>query len=608
MQKRLDSIWPLNLDASITLHSLPDAVFFTDPQMRIVYFNLGAEKITGFKEHEACGMYCKDVLKSGLCSTDCVVKRALDSDQNIFNIETTITTVTGQIIPALVSASLLKDSTGKIVGYLYSFRDITLLKKTREEIQLLKQQIEFILGATKTGIDIIDAEYNVRYVDPEWAKIYGDFTGKKCYEYFMGKSEVCPGCGILNAMETKAITVTEEVLVKEGNRPIQVTTIPFQNEKGEWLVAEVNVDITERKRIEEDLRKAKEELEHKVKERTLELSRANEELKVWANELEQRNREISLMSEMGDLLQSCTDIEEAYLVTARYIQRLFPEDSGALYMFRASRNIVEEVSKWGENLNSQSVFTIDDCWSLKRGKMHAIESQEDGLRCRHVGSNTRFYLCLPMTAQGELMGILHLQSKKFLSEFKKRAALNAAEHFALAFSNLKLRETLRNQAIRDPLTNLFNRRYMEETLDRELSRAMRNKTPVGVIMIDLDYFKRFNDEFGHDAGNVMLNELGNFLQKHIRKEDIACRYGGEEFTIILPGASLEITRQRAEFLRENVKHLEVAHKNQKLGGITLSFGVAAFPDHGLIGEAILLAADKALYISKHEGRDRVTIA
>ncbi|MCG2722941.1 MAG: diguanylate cyclase, partial [Thermodesulfovibrionales bacterium] len=543
-----------------------------------------------------------------ICETECVVKKALDADQNIFNIETTLKTATGRTIPMLVSASLIKNTADRIIGYLYSFRDITSLKKAEEEARSLKQQIEFVLGATKTGIDIIDAEYNVRYVDPEWAKIYGDPTGKKCYEYFMERTEVCSDCGIPKALETKTNAITEEILVKEGNRPIQVITIPFQDEKGEWLVAEVNVDITERKHIEEDLRKAKEELEHKVIERTIELSRANEELEVRANELEQRNHGMSLMSEMGDLLQICADVEEAYLIISQYVQKLFPEDSGALYMFRASRNIVEEVSKWGENLNSQSMFTTDDCWSLRRGKMHVVENQEKGLVCRHVGSDTRAYLCLPMTAQGELMGILHLQSKEPLSEFKKRVALNAAEHFALTFSNLKLREILRNQAIRDPLTGLFNRRYMEETLDRELSRAIRNKAPVGVIMIDLDYFKRFNDEFGHDAGDTVLQELGNFLQKYIRKEDIACRYGGEEFAIILSGASLEITYQRADLLRENVKNLEVLYKNQKLPGITLSFGVAVFPAHGPTGEAVLIAADTALYRAKQEGRDRVVIA
>lgn len=134
---------------------------------------------------------------------------------------------------------------------------LTKRKQANEEIKALKQQIEFILGATKTGLGIIDSEFNIRYVDPEWQKVYGDPTGRKCYEYYRNQSEVCPDCGIVKALETKALHVTEQVLVKEGNRPVQVTTIPFQNNEGEWLVAEVNVDITERKQLEDEKRKLK---------------------------------------------------------------------------------------------------------------------------------------------------------------------------------------------------------------------------------------------------------------------------------------------------------------------------------------------------------------
>lgn len=183
-------------------------------------------------------------------------------------------------------------------------------KKVEEEIEILKQQMEFILGVTKTGLDIIDSEFNIRYIDPEWAKVYGDPTGKKCYEYFMSRREVCPRCGIPKALETKQINVTEEVLVKEDNRPIQVTTIPFQNEKGEWLVAEVNVDISERKRAEGALLKAHEELEIRVQERTAELSRANEAMQI---EITERKRAEERLRESEEKYRTIIgSIEDAY--------------------------------------------------------------------------------------------------------------------------------------------------------------------------------------------------------------------------------------------------------------------------------------------------------
>jgi diguanylate cyclase (GGDEF)-like protein len=183
-----------------------------------------------------------------------------------------------------------------------------------------------------------------------------------------------------------------------------------------------------------------------------------------------------------------------------------------------------------------------------------------------------------------------------------------AEHIALALANLKLREKLQNQSIRDSLTGLFNRRYMEESLEREMRRCDRKRQPLSIIMIDVDHFKRFNDTFGHNAGDAVLRELGHFLQRYVRGSDIACRYGGEEFILILPEASLSVTQQRAEQIKEGARQLNVECSGQQLGKITLSLGVACFPTHGLDGEAVIKAADTALYRAKQEGRDRVVLA
>jgi len=152
-----------------------------------------------------------------------------------------------------VSAAPLINRAGEFEGIVGTFTDITERLRAEKEAQALKTQMEFILGATKTGLDIIDAKFNIHYIDPEWKKVYGDYAGHKCYQYFMDRNTPCPDCGVLKALQTKSIIVTEEVLLKENSRPIQVTTIPFQNDAGEWLVAEVNVDITERKRAEQEL-------------------------------------------------------------------------------------------------------------------------------------------------------------------------------------------------------------------------------------------------------------------------------------------------------------------------------------------------------------------
>ena len=221
-----------------------------------------------------------------------------------------------------------------------------------------------------------------------------------------------------------------------------------------------------------------------------------------------------------------------------------------------------------------------------------------------------------MMAHGEAIGLLYFdrrigQTSRSLmqwSEAEEILARTFAEHAALALANLKLREILRSQSVRDPLTGLYNRRYMEESLEIELRRAVRKKCSLGVMMLDVDHFKRFNDTFGHEAGDSVLQALANLFRTQLRGSDVACRYGGEEFTMILPEASTEATRQRAEQLREAAKAAISQFRGGSLDQVTISVGVASFPDKGTTVEGLLRAADAALYRAKEQGRDRVVVA
>jgi diguanylate cyclase (GGDEF)-like protein/PAS domain S-box-containing protein len=170
-------------------------------------------------------------------------------------------------------------------------------------------------------------------------------------------------------------------------------------------------------------------------------------------------------------------------------------------------------------------------------------------------------------------------------------------------------QKLISQAIRDPLTSLFNRRYLEESLDRELSKAQRHNNPLAIIMLDADHFKMFNDTYGHLAGDKVLRDMGKHLVTYSRKEDIACRYGGEEFVLVLPETSLEVAIQRAEDLRLTIETgKKMKYKRQTLPTVTISLGVAVFPDHGNRVNALISAADKALYKAKEHGRNQVVVA
>jgi diguanylate cyclase (GGDEF)-like protein len=280
-----------------------------------------------------------------------------------------------------------------------------------------------------------------------------------------------------------------------------------------------------------------------------------------------------------------------------------------LYVISPARNLVEAVAVWGDSSLVERVFSPGECWALRRGRVHWVEDTGVGLLCKHLHRPPpEGYLCVPMMAQSEALGILHLTQppNTRLTEAKQRLALAMAEHIAMALSNLKLHETLRSQSIRDPLTGLFNRRYLEETMEREFNRVRRQKIPLAMIMMDLDHFKQYNDTFGHSAGDDLLNALGSLLKSQIRGEDISCRYGGEEFLLILPGASVAIALERAESLRLAVKEMHVRY--QELKPTSLSMGVAVYPDHGDTGLQLIQAADAALYRAKKAGRDRIMIA
>ena len=330
------------------------------------------------------------------------------------------------------------------------------------------------------------------------------------------------------------------------------------------------------------------------------------------------NRRSTLMAELSDMLQSCLSSSEAYPIIASSAEVLLPGSAGALCILSNSRNLVEVVASWKFPSLKEPLFAPEDCWALRRGRIHASSNENSALACAHVAqSRLGRTLCVPMMAHGETLGLLYVdsgQNKDDESVFGKSSdsgeqlVKTLAEQAALALANLKLREALRAQSIRDPLTNLYNRRYMEESLDRELSRAVRKNTPVSLMLIDVDYFKRFNDTFGHEAGDIVLRSLGHLLQSQLRSEDIVCRFGGEEFVVILPDAPLDGARQRGEQLRAATKELITEFRGQTLGRVTLSIGVATFPVNGGTGVALVEAADAALYRAKKEGRDCVVLA
>jgi diguanylate cyclase (GGDEF)-like protein len=373
--------------------------------------------------------------------------------------------------------------------------------------------------------------------------------------------------------------------------------------------------VTSRIHVQEKLWELNSELEQRVAQRTQELARSDDQLRGSLQELQEYTKEIEAINELVQLLQSCLTLDEARQQSSRILQQFF--SSGAMLMLNPSRNLLEVVLSWGASAVKQGPFAPESCWALRKGCVHVVQPNNFSLLCGHIEpASAACHLCVPMVAHGDSLGVLSINdpglcdsiAQPRLLRRKQELATTVAEQISLAFANLTLRETLKYQSVRDPLTGLFNRRHMEESLERELQRAARNAKPVTVLMIDIDRFKLFNDTFGHEAGDLLLRELGSVLSSITRGGDIACRYGGEEFLLILAEASLETGCERAAKLKEQVANLQVRYRGETLRRITVSTGVAGFPQHGTSAAQIVKAADEALYRAKAAGRDRVVVA
>jgi diguanylate cyclase (GGDEF)-like protein len=333
-------------------------------------------------------------------------------------------------------------------------------------------------------------------------------------------------------------------------------------------------------------------------------------------ELERRNLELTLVGELVDYLQAVESSAEVFDVAASFGSRLFGDFSGGLFSQNESGNVVESMASWGERSWCDQVFAPEDCWALRRGQRHGSLSRDASPRCAHVADDVEALLCIPFIAQGQATGLLVLSASGTAtlsdtppsSAATEALAVSVAEHIGLALTNIRIRGSLRDQSIRDPLTGLFNRRYLEETLEREISRSARSSKPIGLMMVDIDNFKQFNDRFGHSGGDALIRELGSLLESLTRVEDAACRYGGDEFVVLLPESPPDVTLLRAEEIRQAAYRLNVNHDGSILDAFTLTIGVAAYPDHGADAAGLVHAADAAMYRAKHAGGDMVGVA
>ncbi|HVB34534.1 MAG TPA: PAS domain S-box protein [Patescibacteria group bacterium] len=571
-----------------------------DPEGRMTYVNPALLRALGCKEEEVVGKNLGVMFSRGNPAglVEEIAKKSYESSG--WSGECFLASRDGKDIPVQVSANQIRDDQDRVVGSLGIARDISERKKSegklRESEELFRQLAENIQEVFFVRMPNLG---KLIYMSPAYEEIWGRPRAEIYEQPDAWRDSIYPEDRERVIQETRKTGQGEKMDFEyriqrpDGSlRWIRTHTYPVYDKEGRFSrVVGLARDITERKTREEELREIHEKLNCALDEA--------------------RNRALvsEKLTELIDLVQCCQTDEQAYKIAEDSLASIFDSCGGALCLTSPSRDTVEAVGLWGMDPGTERVFSPGDCWALRRGKIHVVRDASSPVRCAHVHPSVKGgYMCVPLIAQGETLGLLFLQCEardgRFEGKSGEARAMGLArqagivgERVSLALANLKLREILRRQSVRDPLTGLFNRRYMEETLDRELSRAARMNEEVAVAMCDLDRFKEFNDTFGHEAGDLVLREVASILRLKIRQGDIACRFGGEEFILILPEAT--------EAIRKEIEALALSYRGRTLGRITISIGLAMYPGDGATSEALVRASDRSLYRAKEEGRDRI---
>jgi diguanylate cyclase (GGDEF)-like protein/PAS domain S-box-containing protein len=625
--------------------AVPEIIWTATPDGQDDYFNQRCFDFTGSTLEEMRGMgWGKVVHPEDLGNCISRWKNALQVGEP-YEIEYRLRRKDGNFRWFLGRANPIRNATGEIIKWFGTCTDIENQKQNQQNLegQIKEQTLQLaetnarlqreLYFQTLEGIPEI-----VWTADPDGAI---DFTNRKWLDYSGMTAEQSVGEGWARAVHADDLALCiakwesallvgnpfeAEYRLRDRNghfRWFLVRANPIRNSAGQILKWFGSCTDIENQKQNQQI------LEEQILERTAQLADANTRLqeemleKDFArNELDQQNERMmtelqkrseraTMLAKMGELLQSCISRDEVFAAALGYAPKIFPTARGAVALLDSSRSHAEVLGSWSECQLPMKEFEPTECWALRTGHPHLVVAGDSTAPCMHAAGVKNSYLCIPILAQGETLGILHLQATDEVPQLNS-AELSFKTTFAgqvgLSIANIRLREALRIQSVRDALTGLYNRRYLEEVLDRETRRAGRAGQSMGILMLDLDHFKHFNDTYGHDAGDAVLRETAAFLLKNVRAEDFVCRYGGEEFVVILPTADLEGSKMRAEKLRSKMRELSIMHQGKSLGMVTLSVGVAAFPAHGTSPKELMAAADGGLYEAKRGGRDQVAVA
>ena len=552
----------------------------------------------------------------------------------------------GHAFPLQVSCSTVEIGGRKY--FLGFHRDISERRRAEEALRELNRRIEYVLGATRTGFDIIDSEFNVVYIDPEWKKTYGEPAGRKCHEYFMGRRQVCPNCGIVTALREKKATVTEEFLERE-QRWVEVHTIPFQNPAGQWLVAEFNIDINARKNADAVLRESERRYRSLIDNMSDGVYRTS-----GGGKFLDANPAMARMfgyDSREELLQA--DIPRDLYFSEDDRLTTYPEDGSdrrrALRMKRrdGSEIWVEDSCRYvkgGDGRVEVHEGVLRDITERRRAEESlreseeryrtALESMTDAVHVvdrdlRIVLVNSAFAAWMDQFGlAGDIAGKTVFEAFPFLppgvrdeyrrvldqavtvateetTELAGRAVVTATRKIPVEIDGRVERvltvirdvterraaeERIRFLTFHDRLTGLFNRACFEERA-REFDAP--GHLPLSLIMGDANGLKLVNDAFGHEAGDRFLQRIAAIITSCVRPGDLVFRWGGDEFVVLMPGAAPDAAREVCDAVR---RACAAAAEDPIRPSIALGAGTKTDPAQRL--SQVMMEAEDRMYRHK----------
>ncbi|CCQ72824.1 PAS domain S-box protein [Magnetospira sp. QH-2] len=495
---------------------------------------------------------------------------------------------------------------GEVTKVVKFATDITEAITNRNLVKDQAARTNAILETVVDAIVTIDRDGTVENFTPAAQKMFGyresEVVGKNVKmlmpdPYRSGHDQYLRS--YLETGQAKVIGIGREVtgLRKDGTTfPMELAVSEMQV-GGRRMFTGIARDITDQKHAADELK------------------RLNDDLSQRVMALDAMNEINAHLHQMNAYFQTAESEEELLGALVKFCQRVFDEEVGAYFTIQSNK-MVEQILTWGRDFKGETDFKVNDCWALRQGEPKVLSSRDDHLICRHLDrDNLDHSICCPVTTRDGMVGLLSIYGPRSEAEIeaqkidrlnRNREVLEAvAERLGTAIANLKLRERLHHESVRDPLTRLFNRRFFDETFELEMRRSKRADSPISVLLLDADHFKRFNDDHGHEAGDLVLQAMAEILRDSCRLEDLPCRYGGEEFALVLVGMDKGEALEKAETIRKIVELATIEYKGNPLPKLTVSCGVASIPEDALEQSECLRLADKALYQAKETGRNKV---